>query len=1617
MSISDIPDDVIQDRAIRLFTFLKELSRLQTKTTRDLSTYAGHIFFHEVPNYRGLSSILSQEAEEAQDEVWLEVRRPTEPKRPPFPPACLKWLDDNYDTDPLVEPTLKNEIPISESQTSRLSDYPEITDEWQEYIQNLWEPWAVGYKTWKAAIDIYFRLFSIHEQLVKLGEKYELLLGLGLLKWDTPNNQRINRHIIVGDAYLTFDADRAKFEVKGAPEGIRLRLETEMVDPDCLPSSDLQKEIESHLNKLEESPWDKDELGIILRSWVQSISPEGKYIDSLTPPEEFTKSPVITYAPVIILRQRTQRSQIQCFEKITEQISNEGTITPGVRLLCEISEDTALVNDDQERTGKKAHVDTTLYLPLKVNEEQIQIIHQTANRHGILVQGPPGTGKSHTIANLICHLLAKGKRVLVTSQTPRALRVLKDKIPDEVSALCVTLLGNDQAAREELRGSVQSIQQKSAEWNPLKSKEKIEELETHLYKVRRSLADRERLLRELREIQTYKHQGIGGKYDGTAQEIAQRLAKEEAEFTWLSDSVDIAETCPLSNAEFQNLLQLYREISKERCSELEKDLVSTKDLPGVTEFIKLSEDEKAAVTGIEKHKPRHQSHNFSVLKQVPEENLFTLSNSVSALITAISSIKQRFPWISQAISDILSDNDAPWKSLRDFIKDHLSGLKEKAISAQANEIKIPKSLSRKTILTDAHDLLDHLQKGGGLRRGPFASSVVKRTSYFKHLVKVNGQPCLTTKALTILINKLELLDGVDLVWSAFKGIDERTEGLLLIQVGYLEERLEALNAAIDLENYYHDAKARITDFSGLSEPQWQKNEEREAFVLDIEAAKAEIILKTVRGKINSYIQKILIKKSSPNSHSLNEELLIAIEGRDPQALGKCYEKLKIRDRDLDSLFRRDELYERLSKSAPTIASHLVKTFEDGVWDRRAQEFEDAWAWKRTVEWLRQFNQEHDRTKLESEIRQLNDDESRTISHLAAEKAWKNCLENLTEHQRTNLIAWEMAVRKIGKGTGKYAPKWRREAQKYMDECKSAIPAWIMPLYRVFETVKPEPHAFDVIIVDEASQTGPEGLVIEYLGKQCIVVGDEKQISPDAVGFPREVVNSLIKRYLHDIPFSNLYDPQSSLFAHAELRFKERIVLREHFRCMPEIIRFSNNNFYPTTPLKPLRQYPPKRLEPLQVRYVKEGFREGDSQHAVNRPEGDELVETIQEICSKEEYKDKTIGVISLQGDEQAKYIESRLISLLPPVEWERRRLVCGDAYAFQGDERDIVFLSMVAAPNARIKALTGDADARRFNVAASRGKDQVWLFHTATLNDLHPGCMRHKLLEYYLKPERITQEVDFSLCESQFEKDVCEAIHQKGYKVIPQYRVASYRIDMVIEGERNQLAVECDGDEWHGIDVYEKDVARQRILERCGWRFWRIRGCEYYRAPDKSLEPLWKILSEMGIYPIGESVPDEEKLQPTSPIDNRPKVKPDSSEDDIEESQPLESQLKTPHLLFELDNIVQESKVEKSKPTEDSHGSSKAPSVEKKVRAAEKQKQGIQKKVIDSEIYNYSPEFFFKLSHWAKEKDMFHPWERRLIFKCGDYLQRGWKISEKMDFWLLKLIKEAKEAGFSEKAQ
>jgi very-short-patch-repair endonuclease len=422
----------------------------------------------------------------------------------------------------------------------------------------------------------------------------------------------------------------------------------------------------------------------------------------------------------------------------------------------------------------------------------------------------------------------------------------------------------------------------------------------------------------------------------------------------------------------------------------------------------------------------------------------------------------------------------------------------------------------------------------------------------------------------------------------------------------------------------------------------------------------------------------------------------------------------------------------------------------------------------------------------------------------------------------------------------------------MSESQAAVPVWIMPLVRIYENFDARRTRFDVVIIDEASQCGLEGLIALYLGRQVVIVGDHEQVSPDSFGMEQAPVERLIKMILKGIPNSHLYDGKLSVYDLGRQAFGDTIRLIEHFRCVPEIIQFSNELSY-NGDIRPLRESSAGGLEPAVVPYRVSGGRDGH----VNREETLAVASLVLAMCRHEAYREKTLGVISLLAEQQAFAIDQLLRRHLPPAEYERRRIICGNAAQFQGDERDVMVLSIVDGPKdesplALRQAGANDMFKKRYNVAASRARDQMWVVHSLdSKSDLKPGDLRRRLIEHALDPAAATRKLEEGAgrAGSDLERRVAAALAERGYRVVPQWKVGKYRIDLVIVGAKCRLAIECDGDRYLPLERIPEAMARQAVLERLGWKFERIRGSEFLVDPERALAPVLRRLETLGIVP------------------------------------------------------------------------------------------------------------------------------------------------------------------------
>ena len=171
--------------------------------------------------------------------------------------------------------------------------------------------------------------------------------------------------------------------------------------------------------------------------------------------------------------------------------------------------------------------------------------------------------------------------------------------------------------------------------------------------------------------------------------------------------------------------------------------------------------------------------------------------------------------------------------------------------------------------------------------------------------------------------------------------------------------------------------------------------------------------------------------------------------------------------------------------------------------------------------------------------------------------------------------------------------------------------------------------------------------------------------------------------------------------------------------------------------------------------------------------------------------------------------------------------------------------------------LVRDTFAQRFNVAASRARDRMYLVRSIEPEHLSAADKhRRSLVAHFSSPfandERRVQDLR-TLCESPFERSLYDELTIRGFRVIPQVKVGHFRIDLVVEGHNDtRLAVECDGDRYHGPDKWLDDSQRQRVLERAGWAFWRCFASSFTLRRERIIEDLLRTLIERCIDPIGK---------------------------------------------------------------------------------------------------------------------------------------------------------------------
>ncbi|HAG49870.1 MAG: hypothetical protein A2X87_04120 [Deltaproteobacteria bacterium GWC2_42_51] len=953
----NMAENVLRNRAIRLFTYLKELTELRTKVVRNLDHYDELIWFSDIPIERGCFCSAWRQPFDYEPELWLRIEKPRF-KAPPDPPKNLQpWLESHRIADSGIEmPELKDYIVIEnpshsdvepkEAQTRviKLSDNPEIKVLWGKYGEEKWRPWAEEDRRIRKVQAIYTKLYSAYQKQQRLGEAYEVVIGLGLLSWKFAGYD-IKRHIVTAKTNVEFDSSSGVIEVRVAAEGAKTTLEQDMIDPKNRPEVEQQQLIEAMIRDIGDEIW-QPTIEDALKSYANALSSESQYFNSLEKPESAKTQPIITFAPALILRKRTERSLLLVYQEIIRQITEGKAIPSGVRKIIEIIDDG--IDEENGDENNNGEMPEEIYFPLPANDEQRRIAELLNIRSGILVQGPPGTGKSHTIANIVCHLLALSKRVLVTSHTARALKVLRYKFPDDIAHLCVLLLGDDQDAMKSLEESIQQITERYHSFNRGKSIKKIEDVERKLKIIREQEAKLLKELRSIREKDTYRYSNLFGIYEGTAQTIAQRVLDEEQKFGWLYETTKEDEKLFFSNQEALEFLDLHRKIDKEKQEELSKEFIPSEELPPPEEFeANVAEETKAHAEY--KKTTQHRSYpGYPSFKTLPDYLRRVFMEAIRDLLNTYEHINHyHYPWVKKAAQDVLMLTCASWKELCRCTAENIHTVE--GLIEYTAKVKITgyESRDRRIMRRHASALLMHMKNGRGLGFWVFRPKVVRESLYLLKDMRIDGLPFDKPERLETLLKWIDVQDALALLHKNWSSFTEPPAGAMNIKLAGFRDLHQCLLKVLTLEDKINSIEKFVREIrnndSKFQPPHWDKIEELQKLVDALSVVDFEKRLHTASNKITELAERLKKKADSPNTHPAVKDIYDSIEKRKTHNYRDAFTRLKELEVWRKKLERWRELHGKFNNILPKLAKEFVESSDDPIWDKRLSELETAWS--------------------------------------------------------------------------------------------------------------------------------------------------------------------------------------------------------------------------------------------------------------------------------------------------------------------------------------------------------------------------------------------------------------------------------------------------------------------------------------------------------------------------------------------------------------------------------------------------------------------------------------------------------------------------------------------------
>lgn len=1281
----------------------------------------------------------------------------------------------------------------------------------------------------------YLKLYYTIENETK---EVELLLGNAILQ--TNSDEAITYPVFTKRVNIHLNAQKEILEVRDS--NVPARLDVKLLSKVGNINPLELKRAAEELNQSYYHPLSGKETTSFLRGLAKRLHLEGNVVED--PAGDYAISPLTLLDRNLFLLAPKHSAAYATYDKIVEW-GEEGKIHPIIKSLS--GEESAALKPSDLEEGEGLFTK-------EFNREQLNIVKNSYENTVTLVDGPPGSGKTHTVANMIGHFLAEGKRVLILSKKKKALRVLKNMIDPAFNGLVVSRVTD---SNEDIKETLYYI-------NEFIANHTTPEMEA---KARRMAEERKDILRRMEEaegkvldiLQAEGEVILYDKEEITPVEAARFVRDHEDLLSVFPGQLEELVPMPLDKGELDFLYTTNREITPE------EELLLNRKLPTL--------DDVLSPHGVEEILSKLDMLEFEILKYKPlavtgtettEEgvkvgtHVLTESGDFTELYQDLEELRHYTDlplWEENALKAGLNiiDNKAYGELSRLAVA--LDEFREKNMDIITGRTISHPDLPRAEIIRRLQELYDIFGKKDHL--GTLDTMFNRNRKKISREFLINGEPVSNQKEADeaiVLMNYEILLSDFKAV---YKELIEKGDGPAFDEDYFRNKdkifaRLEDLYGFKDL---YLRALHGIEN-AGVPKKLLHKiapaRENPTAEVLSYLSGDMYNLLKVMEihnGKIlplEQEIERTLEVLRAPELEDIRilSTLRRSLEDRKLAAYREDYEEYAKLIAKQEIAHRRKELYKKMDV-APTWREFVEKRFGIHGEGHVPENIETAWRVKQLnaqVEKLVKVPYEKLRKMLswyKKSIIETNREYAKTL-------AWYHFLRRMDENPeiRQTLKGLELTYKKLGKGTGREAKELRAKAEELLLTCQQYVPCWVMTIDDALVNVAPR-EEFDITVVDEASQADILSLPLVYTAPKLIAIGDDRQTTPIYPAISSQRVEDLRAVSLaNDFPNYHLMDLTTSLYDVLKATYPS-FLLKEQFRSVPEIIEYSNRLSYEGKIL-PLRDGSDSHIKPALMLVKVDGKRDGEE----NKAEAEYIISKIRDIIEDPLYDGKTIGVITLVGEKQAKAIEERLMDLMDVAQYHMRKIMVGTPTDFQGDERDIMFISMVDSPEDKPLRLVSEGaeelTKKRYNVAFSRARDQEFLVTSLEPAHLKTGDLRQWTLEYFLEMgEKTNEDGDVILEQNQrehvltpFQEEVRDALIEQGFQVSSHHSAGNYPLPLVVE-ESGKVAIITSGNEGRqDKEELRENLYRTLILERVGWKLAHVRESKFTYDKEDAVDEL-----------------------------------------------------------------------------------------------------------------------------------------------------------------------------------